>query len=329
MSTRDNVKIMNGVEHRNNTFKEQGKIHKFIEKCPLGVIIFTPLVFIFIEMVIFAFLYMGLSSSSFGNCINYSILSVLGEMVDTSIQNAFWINRMISIQSILTNCIISFFMAVVLYKIMSIKPKLIKVEDHLVFDPCSGTLRLRIVNVSGFRLKNVYINAYFRVHIPESGRNAWAKLNLKIDNIVCLEPYTPWNIATKPFIENAKPKSDVQLDISKYDRDRICDFIPDMLNEKYRSDDIEVAKRCDYVNIHLTITYKSPLFDTDRVHHEEFKTKDFVCGKLNCIESHDSGKIIMDWSKWGQYDDMSETYCNKCSFVNNCSIIKKKKRTIT
>ena len=198
-------KIINGVEHQNNTFKEQGKIYKFIEKCPLGVIIFLPLLFILIEMVVFAFLYMGLSSSSFGNSFSYSMFSSLGEMVDTSVKNAFWINRIISIQLIITNCIISFFMAVVLYKFMSIKPKLIKVEDHLVFDPSSGTLRLRIVNVSRFKLKNVYIKAYFRLHIPESNRHAWAKLNLKIDEIVCLEPYKPWNIATKPFKENLNP----------------------------------------------------------------------------------------------------------------------------
>lgn len=328
MSKRDSVEIINNVEHRNNIFKEQGKIYKFIEKCPLAIIIFIPLIFILMEMVVFALLYMVLSSSSFGDSFNYSILSVLGEKVDTSIKNAIWINRMISIQLIITNCTISFFMAVVLYKFMSIKPKLIKVEDHLVFDPSSGTLRLRIVNVSRFKLKNVYINAYFRIHIPESGRHAWAKLNLKIDNIVCLEPYTPWNIATKPFIENSKPRSDVQLDINKYDRERICDFIPDMLNEKYRSDDMEVAKRCDYTNLHITITYKSPLFDTDRVHYEEFKTEDFVCGQLNRIEIHDSGKVIMDWSKWGQYDDMSESYCKDCVFANNCSIIKKEKGTI-
>ena len=85
-------KIINGVEHQNNTFKEQGKIYKFIEKCPLGVIIFLPLVFILIEMVVFAFLYMGLSSSSFGNSFSYSMFSSLGEMVDTSVKNALWIN---------------------------------------------------------------------------------------------------------------------------------------------------------------------------------------------------------------------------------------------
>lgn len=159
MSKRDSVEIINNVEHRNNIFKEQGKIYKFIEKCPLAIIIFIPLIFILMEMVVFALLYMVLSSSSFGNSFNYSILSVLGEKVDTSIKNAIWINRMISIQLIITNCTISFFMAVVLCKFMSIKPKLIKVEDHLVFDPSSGTLRLRIVNVSRFKLKNVYINA--------------------------------------------------------------------------------------------------------------------------------------------------------------------------
>ena len=42
-------KIINGVEHQNNTFKEQGKIYKFIEKCPLGVIIFLPLLFILMK----------------------------------------------------------------------------------------------------------------------------------------------------------------------------------------------------------------------------------------------------------------------------------------
>lgn len=329
MSKRDRVKIINGVEHRNNTFKEQGKIHKFIEKCPLGVIFFIPLIFILIEMVVFAFLYMVLSSASFGSSFNYSFFSVLGEMVDTSIKNALWINRVISIQSVLTNCIISFFMAVVLYKIMSIKPKFIKVEDRLVFDPGSGTLRLRIVNVSKFKLKNVYINEYFRLHMPERGRHAWAKLNLKIDNIVCLEPYKPWNIATKPIIEDSKPIGDVQLNIDKYDRNRICDFIPDMLNEKYRSDDIKVASSCDYINLHITITYKSPLFDTDRVQHKEFKTNDFVCGQLKRIEQHEEGKIIMDWSAWGQYFDMSEKYCEDCLFSKHCSIIKKNKDDAT
>ena len=322
-------KIINGVEHQNNTFKEQGKIYKFIEKCPLGVIIFLPLLFILIEMVVFAFLYMGLSSSSFGNSFSYSMFSSLGEMVDTSVKKAFWINRIISIQLIITNCIISFFMAVVLYKFMSIKPKLIKVEDHLVFDPSSGTLRLRIVNVSRFKLKNVYIKAYFRLHIPESNRHAWAKLNLKIDEIVCLEPYKPWNIATKPFKENSELRGETKLDIGKYDRERICDFIPDMLNEKYRSDDIELAKSSDYINLHITITYKSPLFDTDRVHHEEFMTKDFCCGQLKSIERHKSGETIMNWSNWGQYDDQSESHCKGCSFEKNCSIIKKEKMTIS
>lgn len=325
---KDEDEIIDGIVHQNNTFKEQGKIYKFIEKCPLWVIILFPLLFILIEMVVFAFVYMRLSSSSFGNSFNYSIFSTLGEMVDTSVKNAVWINRIISIQLIITNCIISFFMAVVLYKFMSIKPNLIKVEDHLVFDPSSGTLRLRIVNVSRFKLKNVYIKAYFRLHIPESGRHAWAKLNLKIDEIVCLEPYIPWNIATKPFIENSEPRGETQLDIGKYDRERICDFIPDMLNEKYRSDDIEVAKRCDYINLHLTITYKSPLFDTDRVHYEEFKTEDFYCGQLKGIEKHESGKVIMDWSNWGEYDDQSESHCKGCFFEGNCSIIKKKTITI-
>lgn len=84
-----------------------------------------------------------MSSSPFIDSVNYSLFSVLGETVGASVRNALYINRLISLESVLTNCIISLYMAIVLYKLISLKPKIIEMEDHLVFDPETGTLRLR------------------------------------------------------------------------------------------------------------------------------------------------------------------------------------------
>ena len=65
----------------------------------------------------------------------YSLFSALGEKVAASVPKSMSINRLISVQSILTNCIISFYMALVLYKLINIRPELIKMEEHVVFDP--------------------------------------------------------------------------------------------------------------------------------------------------------------------------------------------------
>lgn len=199
-------------------------------------------------------------------------------------------------------------------------------EDHLVFDPVSGTLRLRIVNRSKFKLINVHIDAYFRIHIPKGGRHANARLKLKIDTMNILHPYTVWNIATKPFLP--QNEDGAKLDIKRFDGDRVYEFIPDLLNEIYRSDDTEIAKKVDYNNLNITITIKSPLFGTDWIYNRTYKTKDFVCGKLISVDPHISGKNITDWSNWGKYDDMSKSYCKKCIFSNACGIIKKNQTMI-
>lgn len=214
-----------------------------------------------------------------------------------------------------------------LYKLINIKPELLKTEDHLVFDPTSGTLRLRVTNSSKFELTNIHVDATFRIHIPNSGRHAHARLQLKTDTMNILYPYTLWNIATKPFSPEDGDKP--QLDINKYDSDRTYKFIPDLLSEKYRSDDEKRAKKWDYNSLNVTITIKSPFYGTDWAYHRSFKVEDFVCGKLISVDPHEEGKEITDWSRWGQYEDMSESYCENCTFVGHCGIIKKSQRYST
>lgn len=320
------VKVIGNVEHHGNIPEPQGHLLWLVDKCPFWAAIIVLFAFIAIEMMGFACLYSIISSSSFSESLNYSLFSALGETVAESTHNSLLINRIISFQSILTNVIISFFMAIVLYKLININLILVIMEDHVVFDPTSGTLRLRIVNSSKFDISNARINATFRIYMPNSGRHANAKLKLKIDNINILRPYIAWNIATKPFLPTCK--NDAQLDIDRYDVDRIYEFVPDLLNEKYRTHDSEEDKCLDYRNLDVTITVKSPLFGTDWVYQKSFTAADFVCGKIISLYPHGSERTA-DWSHWGQYDDMSESYCKECVFSEHCSIIKKSQRRAT
>lgn len=308
--------------------KTQGNLLWLVERCPLWLAFIMPFIFIAIEILGFACLYMAISSSSFSDGLNYSLFSTLGETVTASVQNSVLINRIISGQLILTNSLISFSMAIVLYKLINIRPELIKMENHLVFDPVSGTLRLRIVNSSKFCLTNAHVDAYFRIHIPNSNRHANAKLQLKVDNMNLLRPYTTWNIATKPFLPDYGSSS-TQLDIKRYDKDRIYEFIPDLLNEKYHSDNVGDAKNADYINLNITITIKSPLFGADWVYHKSFRAIDFVCGQLVSLDRHIPNTESIDWSNWEAYDDMSESYCEKCHFRDHCSITKRTQRHTT
>lgn len=117
-----------------------------------------------------------------------------------------------------------------------------------------------------------------------------------------------------------------QLDIKRFDEDRVYEFLPDLLSECYRSDDPELAKRLDYRNLDVTFTVKSPLFGTDWVYQKSFFTRDFVCGKLISLDLDIPGKSVTDWSKWGQYDDMSDVHCKSCVFSRHCGIVKKHQR---
>ena len=318
--------IIDGVEHQGNIPKERGRLLRYIDERSLGFVFFILICFIVIEMAVFFLLYL-IFSASVADSINYSIFSVLGGTAEPSVQSAMGINILISIQSIVTNCVISFFMAIVLYKLISIEPELIKMEDHVVFDPETGTLRLRVANASKFTITNAHVVANFRIYIPGSNRHANAKLQLKTDDMVLFRPYVVWTIATKPF--NKDGGDDVKLDIDNYDRDRVYKFIPDLLNEKYRSDNEEIAKKTDYRNLDVVITIKSPLFGTDWVYKKSFTAQQFVCGQLKKIEYHDSGEIVSNWSNWGMYDDMSGKYCNECIFAEHCSIIKRNLRDAT
>lgn len=323
MNKRDKGKVIGGVKHIGNIPKSQGYLLWFVNKCPLWSMFILVFIFIAIEMFVFACLYSVISTASFKECLDYSIFSVLGETVENSVKNSLVINRIISFQLIFINCTISFFMAIVVYKLISIKPVLIKMEDHVVFDPTSGTLRLRVTNLSKFNLTNIHIDANFRIHIPNSGRHANAKLLLKTDTMNFLLPYTFWNIATKPFLPQSK--DDAQLDIKRYDSDRIYEFIPDLLNEKYRSDDEELAKKTDYRNLNVIVTMKAPLFGTDWVYHKSYTAEDFVCGKIISVDPRKPGELIVDWSQWEKYEDMSGDYCDKCAFAGYCGIVKRSK----
>lgn len=42
-------------------------------------------------------------------------------------------------------------------------------------------------------------------------------------------------------------------------RDGIYEFIPDLPNEKYQSDDEKLAKRTDFRNLDVIVTIKAPL----------------------------------------------------------------------
>lgn len=324
MSNKHKVKEIDGVEHHGEIPKPQGCWLWFIDQCPLWGSIIILFIIIAIEILGFAGLYCMISSSSIKESFDYSLFSALGSTVSASVQNSSILNRIIPVQSILTSCIISLYMAIVLYKLINVKPTLIKMEDHVVFDPDNGTLRLRIVNSSKFDITNVRIKAHFRIYVPGSGRHATADLQLKRDNINVLRPYVAWNIATKPF--HPEDEKDACLDIKRYDRDRVYEFIPDLLQEQYRSDDPEIAKRWDYRNLDVTITIKSPLFGADWVYQKSFLAKDFVCGQLVSVENTISGKIIYDWSSWEQYEDMSKSHCSECCFAKHCNIMKRPQR---
>lgn len=317
--------MIQGVEHHGNIPKTRGRLLKFIDSCSFWLMSIMLFCSIAIEIVFFALLYKTISMSSFAENLNYSLFSLIGEKAAASVQNSSVVNRIIPIQSVLTECIISFFMAIALYKLINLKPELIKMEDHLVFDPITGTLRLRTANISKFELTNVRIDASFRIHIPNEGRHANAKLELKTDNMSILHPYTAWNIATKPFSEKDGDKP--QLDIKKYDGERIYKFIPDMLSKEFRSDDKQIAERLDYNNLNVIITIKSPLFGADWVYCKSFSAEDFVCGKLVSLDPGIPGKIITNWSNWEEYEDMSESYCEDCNFKEHCGIIKKSRRS--
>lgn len=318
------AKVIDGIEHRGDVPRPRGRLLELVDRCPLWLSILVLFVLIALEMLGFAVLYHLISESSIEDCLDYSLFSALGETVPGRVKNAVIIDRIIPVQSIMTNCLISFCMAIVLYKLINARPMLIKIENHVVFDPTTGTLRLRIVNSSNFTITNVRVNASFRLHIPNGGRHATANLRLKRDTVDIFRPYVVWNVATKPFVPGSEDAA--RLDIERYDKDRIYEFIPDMLNEGYRSDDPELAKRLDYRNLDVTFTVKSPLFGTDWVYQKSFSAKDFVCGKLISLDPHTPGKEIMDWSNWGRYDDMSESYCKSCVFAGHCGIVKKHQR---
>lgn len=320
MKKRDKVKVIGGVKHIGNIPKSQGRLLWYVNKCPLWSMFIVVFIFIAIEMFVFACLYNVISAASFKECLDYSIFSVLGENVENSVKNSLVINRIISFQLIFTNCTISFFMAIVVYKLISIKPVLIKMEDHVVFDPTSGTLRLRITNLSKFNLTNIHVDASLRIHIPNGGKYVNAKLKLKTDTMNLLLPYTFWNISSKPYLPQGK--NNARLDIKKFDSDGLYEFIPDLLNEKYRSDDEKLAKRTDFRNLDVIVTMKAPLFGTDWVYHKSFTTEDFVCGKTICAPD----ELTTDWSLWGKYEEMSEWHCAKCAFAGHCGIIKRSKK---
>lgn len=312
------AKIIDGNEHIGEIPKEKGLLSRYVVNYPLWVMILLLIIFIFVEMLGFAYLYSVISSSSFMDSLDYSLFSALGEKVPTSIKNATLINRLISVQSILTNCIISFYMALVLYKLISIKPKLIKMEKHVIFDPKTGTLRLRVANVSRFYLTNVRVNTNFRIYLRGGGRYANAKLKLKTDTMSLFCPYTAWNIATKPFLP--KDENETQLDISRYDSERLYEFIPDLLNKEYCPADEEPADKIDFRKLDVIITIKSPLFGVEWDYCKSFFAKDFVCGEIISLIRKGSG--VTDWSNWEEYKDKSENYCEKCAFAGHCSIIK-------
>lgn len=104
-----------------------------------------------------------------------------------------------------------------------------------------------MANISRFQLTHVRVYATFRIHMLGRGRHANARLKLKSDNLNVFGPYVPWNIATKPFLPERREKA--QLDLDRFDKERLYEFIPDLLNEKYRSDDEEKAKRTQIIGI--------------------------------------------------------------------------------
>lgn len=315
------VRRIGDNNHIGDIPKEKGWLLRLVDKCPLWLMIFLLFIFISIEMLGFAIAYSLISASPFMDSLHYSLFSALGEKVAASVPKSMSINRLISFQSILTNCIISFYMALVLYKLINIKPKLIEMEEHVVFDPETGTLRLRVANISRFQLTHVRVYAAFRIHMPDRGKHANAWLKLKTDNMNVFGSYVPWNIATKPFLPEGREKA--QLDLDRFDKERLYECIPDLLNEKYRSDDEEKAKNTDYRNRDVVIIIKSPLFGTDWDYYKSFSAKDFVCGKLDSMENDDG---TIDWSNWGKYTDKSDSYCEKCVFADYCSIIKRSQR---
>lgn len=75
----------------------------------------------------------------------------------------------------------------------------------------------------------------FHIYLSNRNRHANARLQLKTDTLDVVKPYAPWSIATKEF--HPKQEKDFQLDVERFDNDRIYEFIPDLLNEKYRPDD--------------------------------------------------------------------------------------------
>lgn len=320
MSNKKKIKVIGDVEHHGNMPKQQGKLLWFLCGHSLLLLIFMLFGLIVIEILGFACLYKTVSLLPFTDCFKYSIFSVLGETVADSVQNSLLINYIIAFQVIFTNCTISFFIPIVLYKLINIQPELIKMEDHVVFEPETGTLKWRIANVSKFTFTKVHIDANFRIHLPGKKRHANAELPLKVNDINSMRPYKAWNIATKPF--RPEHKEEAALDVDRYDRERIYEFVPDLLSEKYRSDEPEKARRSDYNNLNMTVTIKAPLFGNEWVYAKSFKAEDFVCGQYISLDPHISGKNVTDWSNWEVYDDMSGNYCKECIFEEHCGIIK-------
>lgn len=317
-------KTIDNISHRGKVPNPQGQWLWLVDKCPFWGSFVVLLIVFCMETFGFAWLYSAISSLSIMECFNYSLFSVLGKTVTSSIRNASIINQLIAVQLVLTNCIVSFYMAIVLYKLMNIKPKLIQMENHVVFDPTTGTLRLRIANVSRFIITNAHVDATIRIHVPKGGRHATADLKIKRSDINSFRPYSAWNIASKPF--HPENENDAFLNIKRFDEERVYEFIPDLLQEKYRSDDPEIAKNLDYRNLDITISVKSPVFGADWVYQKSFYAKDFVCGKLISLDPHVPGKNMTDWSNWESYDDMSESYCVKCPFDGHCGIVKKNQK---
>lgn len=291
-----------------NPHSSRGKLRSFVVNSKLVNLLILSLFGYLLLAWIFAIAYYLLNclpetTFKFLRSVYFSMITQTtigyGDIVPKNLIGQF----LAAIQSILGTMYISFVIAIVIYKFISIPEYYVKIEEKAIFTPSDGTLRIRFMNVSVLRFFNVQINVYLRVWLSSQSRFATYDIFLKRETIPVLEPFIPWNIATRPITENQE-----YPDLAQLDSTRKIYFHPKYVNRKYVPDTKEtflIVIIKGVVPVTNSFLYKVKIFHYD----------DVLCGKYMYVSPSPG---VYKWENWGKY--ILNNKCEDCIFKETCGI---------
>ena len=296
--------------------KLEGSLHAFIIKMKLETFIVLIIIGYFLLAGIFSIIYHTYhltNSPLYFDNLYFSLITQTtlgyGDILPKSITGRL----LASVQAIIGMLYTSIFIAMLLYKLITISPKVIKFEDNAVFSPDDRTLRIRATNLFKIQLIDVNVKMYLRIWLEKEDRYATYDINLKRNQIPFMDPKARWFFATKPFNMNIIPENLEDLDI----KSREIMFHPYYINKKYSQSNV-----ADEPLLRLQLRAEIPLFGTTLIVDKTHNIDTILCGKFASI-SNKFGES--NWGNWGKIDKSSSKECKNCKFYTNCGITTKHK----